>query len=185
MQHPPTAESTPADEVVAVYDRLGNPVGRAARSVVYAGGLWHASAGVLVRSVDGSRIFVHRRTESKAVFGGRHDCLAGGVVDPGETPRETAIREVGEELGIVGTAEAPLRLTEIARTSWVGSHRGGPLRCHLFAFELRYDGPITLQASEIAQGWWWTVSELDKHLADPAWPFVPDSRALLADYVWI
>lgn len=184
MHQPAAADRIPADEVVAVYDRQGNPIGRAPRSVVYADGLWHASAGVLVRSSDGSRVYVHRRTESKAVFGGHHDCLAGGVVDPGESPRETAVREVGEELGIFGSAESPLALTEIARTSWDGTWNGRPLRCHLFAFELRYDGPMVHQASEIAEGWWWTSAELDAHLQDPSWPFVPDSRALLADFRW-
>ncbi|GAA3186028.1 hypothetical protein GCM10020255_082700 [Rhodococcus baikonurensis] len=69
MHQPLTADLNPADEVVAVYDRTGNPIGRATRSVVYSGGLWHASAGVLVRTGDGSRIYVHRRTDTKAVFG--------------------------------------------------------------------------------------------------------------------
>ncbi|EQM31906.1 NUDIX domain-containing protein [Rhodococcus sp. WS1] len=184
MHQPLTADLNPADEVVAVYDRTGNPIGRAPRSVVYSGGLWHASAGVLVRTGDGSRIYVHRRTDMKAVFGGYHDCLAGGVVDPGETPQETAIREVGEELGIFGTADQPLQLTEIARISWDGEWNNSPLRCHLFAFELRYDGPMAHQPSEIAEGWWWTPKELGAHLQDPSWPFVPDSRALLADYCW-
>lgn len=185
MHQPLTADLNPADEVVAVYDRTGNPIGRAPRSVVYSGGLWHASAGVLVRTGgDGSRIYVHRRTDTKAVFGGYHDCLAGGVVDPGETPQETAIREVGEELGIFGTADQPLQLTEIARKSWDGEWNNSPLRCHLFAFELRYDGPTAHQPSEIAEGWWWTPKELGAHLQDPSWPFVPDSRALLADYCW-
>lgn len=118
------------------------------------------------------------------MFGGYHDCLAGGVVDPGETPQETAIREVGEELGIFGTADQPLQLTDIARKSWDGEWNNSPLRCHLFAFELRYDGPMAHQPSEIAEGWWWTPNELGAHLQDPSWPFVPDSRALLADYCW-
>lgn len=71
------------EELVAVYDADGNAVGAEPRSRVYAEGLWHASAGVLVRSMDGARLYVHRRTMTKAVFAGMHDCLAGGVVDPG------------------------------------------------------------------------------------------------------
>lgn len=184
MDQPPPAQSNPSDEVVAVYDREGNPIGQAPRSVVYREGLWHASAGVLVRSTDGQRVYVHRRTACKTVFGGHHDCIAGGVVDPGESPRETAVREVGEELGIFGTEDAPLRLEEIARTTWDGQWDGRALRCHLFAFELRYDGPIHHQPSEIAEGWWWTPEELDAHLRDPSWLFVPDTRVLLADYCW-
>jgi hypothetical protein len=55
------------------------------------------------------------------------------------------------------------------------------MRCHLFAYELRYDGPIRHQPEEIAAGWWWTDAELRAHLDDPAWPFVPDTRVLVAD----
>src|SRR5689334_20553924 len=120
------------DEVVAVYDAQGEPVGTAPRSRVYAEGLWHASAGVLLRSLDGSRIYVHRRTPQKAVFGGMHDCLAGGVVDPGETPEQTARRELFEELGVT-----EVELSPISRIAWDGTWNGAPLRCHLFAFEAR------------------------------------------------
>ncbi|MFC7449783.1 NUDIX hydrolase [Rhodococcus daqingensis] len=176
---PPPPEGGPAapDEVVTVYDAEGAPIGTAPRSRVYAEGLWHASSGVLLRSVDGSRVYVHRRSPTKAVFAGMHDCLAGGVVDPGESPRQTAIRELAEELGVSG-----VELTPIARIRWDGRWDGKPLRCHLFAFEARFDGPIRHQASEIVDGWWWTEAELRSHLADPSWPFVPDTRALLTDY---
>lgn len=60
-------------EVIAVYDRAGQEIDSAERSAVYAHGLWHASAGVLVRSGDGEHVYVHRRTETKAVFAGMHD----------------------------------------------------------------------------------------------------------------
>ena len=50
------------DERVAVFDAQGRVVGAAPRSQVYAEGLWHGSAGVLVRSTDGLRLYVHRRT---------------------------------------------------------------------------------------------------------------------------
>ncbi len=53
------------DEVIAVYDEDGAQIGSAPRSRVYADGLWLASAGVLFRSIDGQRIYVHRRTDTK------------------------------------------------------------------------------------------------------------------------
>jgi 8-oxo-dGTP pyrophosphatase MutT (NUDIX family) len=165
-----------SDETVAVYDAAGNAVGAAPRSRVYAEGLWHASAGVLVRSGDGHRIYVHRRTLTKAVFAGMHDCLAGGVVDPGETPLQTATRELGEELGITGVTPTPL-----AAAAWDGAWAGRPMRCHLFAFGVRHDGPVRHQADEIAAGWWWTDAELADRLADPDWPFVPDTRVLVGE----
>src|ERR1700756_1614336 len=107
------------DELVTVYDAEGNPTGTATRSCVYAEGLWHGSAGVLVRSTDGPRLYVHRRTTTKAVFAGMHDCLAGGVIDPGETPLQTAMRELREELGITGQTPAPL-----ASAAWDGEWAG-------------------------------------------------------------
>lgn len=163
-----------ADEQVSVFDADGNVVGAAPRSRVYAEGLWHASAGVLVRSLDGTRIYVHRRTMTKAVFAGMHDCLAGGVVDPGETPVQAATRELAEELGI---RDVPL--TALASVAWDGHWSGKPMRCHLFAFEARWDGPICHQPEEIVDGWWWTDAELAAHLEDPDWPFVPDTRVLI------
>ncbi|MGY4102586.1 NUDIX hydrolase [Nocardia sp. R16R-3T] len=164
--------------MIAVFDTAGREIGAADRATVYRDGIWHASAGVLVRSGDGERVSVYRRTDTKMVFAGMHDCLAGGVVDPGETPDRTAVRELGEELGIVLPAEAPpLPLRDSA--SWDGIWQGVPMRCHLFAYELRYDGPIHHQPEEIADGWWWTDAELRAHLADPTWPFVPDTRVLI------
>ncbi|EOM78380.1 NUDIX domain-containing protein [Rhodococcus rhodnii] len=167
------------DETVSVYDDRGRPVGEAPRSRVYDEGLWHASAGVMLRSRDAERIYVHRRTDTKAVFPGMHDCLAGGVVDPGETPEQTALRELEEELGVAGVEILPF-----SHTVWQGASGDRTLRVHLFGYEARWDGEIVHQSTEIADGWWWTRRELREHLADPEWPFVPDSRALLESADW-
>ncbi len=147
-----SAPNTPpgTDEVVAVFDSSGRPVGSAARSRVYAEGLWHASAGVLVRSGDEQRLYVHRRSDTKTVLAGHHDCLAGGVVDPGETPEEAAGRELAEELGITGVS-----LTPIARVAWDGEWQGLRLRCHLYAYETHWDGPSSTSQRDRV-GWWWT-----------------------------
>lgn len=169
-------------ETIAVYDRAGRVVGAEDRATVYRNGLWHASAGVLVRSRDGERVYVHRRTETKRVFAGMHDCLAGGVVEPGETPERTAVRELAEELGITLGDDDPAPLP-MASASWDGEWAGRPMRCHLFAYELRHDGPIRHQPEEIAEGWWWTDAELRARLADPGWPFVPDTRVLVEDLI--
>ncbi|GAB4586597.1 NUDIX hydrolase [Nocardia sp. IFM 10818] len=162
-------------EMIAVYDAEGREIGAEDRAVVYAEGLWHASAGVLVRSRDGSRVYVHKRTDTKAVFAGMHDCLAGGVLSPGEDPAAAALRELSEELGITPD-DHPVPLVT---ASWDGAWQDRPMRCHLFAYEVRSDGPIRHQPEEIAAGWWWTDKQLLAHLEDPTWPFVPDTRLLI------
>jgi 8-oxo-dGTP pyrophosphatase MutT (NUDIX family) len=158
-----------ADEPVARYDAAGAVIGVAARSVVYADGLWHASTGVLVRSGDGLRVYLHRRSPEKMIFPGCYDCWAGGVIGPGESPDDAAVRELAEELGITGVP-----LTAIDRFAY---DRDG-LRCHYFLYEARWDGPVQHQPDEVVWGAWVTLDELAAVLADPVrWPFVPDGRA--------
>ncbi|WP_338051579.1 NUDIX domain-containing protein [Pseudonocardia acidicola] len=166
---------SPSDELVAVYDAAGAVTGVAARGEVYARSLWHGSAGVLLRSGDGKRVYVHRRSPEKLVMAGLHDCWAGGVVGPGETPERTAARELAEELGVSRVPLQPLFALDWDEAAQVP---GGP-RCHLFAFEARWDGPVVHQPSEIVCGGWMGLGELRARLADPDWPFVPDGRLLI------
>ena len=155
------------DEWIARYDEAGSPVGAVRRSVMRAQGLWHAATAVLVRSVDGERIYVHRRSDDKDVFPGLHDCWAGGVVAAGETPADCAIRELAEELGVTGVTPRPL---------FSFRYVDPPVRYHAFTYEVRWDGPITWQPSEVVAGEWLTVAALRSKLADPEWGFVPDGR---------
>jgi isopentenyldiphosphate isomerase len=53
------------------------------------------------------------------------------------------------------------------------------LHSHLYAYEACWDGPVHHQPSEVAEGWWMTLTELRERLADPRWGFVPDGRMLI------
>jgi len=160
-----------AAEPVAVFDAAGAVVGVAPRGVVYRDGLWHGATGVLVLSGDGERVYVHRRSPDKLVFPGAHDCWAGGVIGPGESPEEAAARELAEELGVTGVALVP-----IERFAWDGVAEAG-IRCHTFTYEVRWDGPLRHQPEEVVWGAWVTLAELRALLDDPVgWPFVPDGR---------
>ncbi len=46
-------------------------------------------------------------------------------------------------------------------------------------YEATYDGPVRFADGEVVWGAWMTLAELGQLLRDPAWPFVPDTRALL------
>jgi 8-oxo-dGTP pyrophosphatase MutT (NUDIX family) len=164
----------PADllaEPVAVYDAAGAVTGVATRGEVYARSLWHGVGGVLLRSVDGDRVYVHRRSATKLVMPGLHDCWAGGVVTPGEDPPTTAARELAEELGVSGVPLVELFVM-------VYDEGDGGLRSHLYAYEARWDGPVRHQPEEVADGGWMPLVELRTRLADRTWPFVPDGRML-------
>jgi 8-oxo-dGTP pyrophosphatase MutT (NUDIX family) len=157
------------DEDVALVDETGAVVGRAPRSRMRAENLRHASTAVLVRRRDG-RIYVHRRSPEKDWQPSAYDAAAGGVLQHGEEPEESARRELEEELGISGVPLQPLG---------IGRYEDDTVRCVAHVFEVVYDGQVTHSDGEVVWGGWMTLTDLAAHLADPAWPFVPDTRALL------
>jgi isopentenyldiphosphate isomerase len=162
-----------ASESVALYDpqdERGLVVGRAPRDRVRADNLPHAATAVLLRRSSGE-IYIHRRSRTKDIWPGRHDCAAGGVVLAGEAPDDAAVRELGEELGVHAVP-----LTVLLRTwyrdqdTWYLSH----------AYTATWDGPVTFADGEVEAGWWEHPARLFELLQDDSWPFVPDTRALLA-----
>ena len=161
------------DELVAVFDAAGSVIGAAPRGIVYRDRIWHGGTGVLVRSGDGERVYLHRRSPDKLIWPGLYDCWAGGVIGPGEDPERAAVRELAEELGIVGVTLQP-----IGRFAFEGGSGAEEIvRCHQFVYEVRWDGPLRHQPEEISWGSWVTLDDLRARLADPQrWPFVPDGR---------
>ena len=159
-------------EQVALYDPdddTGRVVGQAPRARMRRENLPHAASVVLVRRPTGE-LHVHRRADTKDVWPGRHDCAAGGVVQAGEQPSDGAHRELAEELGIVGAPLAPLL------TRW---YRDEDTWCLAFVHTVVWDGDVRFADGEVAAGWWEQPAALYERLADPGWPFVPDTRALL------
>ncbi|MBP2336984.1 isopentenyldiphosphate isomerase [Saccharothrix coeruleofusca] len=156
-------------ELVALVDPDGTPVGSATRARVRAEGLWHACAAIVVTSLDGRRLYVHRRTDTKDVYPGLYDPTCGGVVAAGETPDECARRELAEELGVT----APL--TPLFRSRFVD----GTIRYVAHVYLARSDGPFHHQSEEVAWGGWVDVAEVRRLVADPDWPVVPDGRELV------
>ena len=160
------------EEVVALYDEGGRPAGSAPRSVMRAQNLRHAATGIIVRDPWG-RVYVHRRTPTKDVYPGRWDFTAGGVVLFGEDPLDGARRELAEELGVTSALE-PLGEADYAddHTSY-----------RAFRYLTTWDGPITLQPSEVAYGAWSSIDRLLGRIGDPEMQFMPDTVALFSDWL--
>jgi Cys-tRNA(Pro) deacylase len=160
----------PDDELVALVDADGTPVGSAPRSLVRRDNLLHSATAVLVRDGSG-QIYLHRRSPAKDWAPGFHDCAAGGVLRHGEVPAESAARELAEELGIEGALLRPLGTS---------LYEDDALRCLEHCYETAWDGPVRHVDDEVAWGTWTTLEDLDRRLREPSWPFVPDTRQLLA-----
>jgi 8-oxo-dGTP pyrophosphatase MutT (NUDIX family) len=158
------------DETVSLVDEHGEVVGRVARAVMRRDNLRHAATAVLVRDPD-RRIYVHRRSPDKDWCPGCHDAAAGGVLLDGEQPEESALRELAEELGITGVPLRPLGTS---------LYEDDTVRCFEHCFEATYGGQVTHADGEVAWGTWMTLPELGSLLAVDGWPFVPDTRTVLA-----
>ncbi|HET8603160.1 MAG TPA: YbaK/EbsC family protein [Marmoricola sp.] len=161
--------SRDADEPVALVDGQGRVTGTAARSDVRRDNLRHAATAVLVRRPDGE-ILLHRRTATKDWAPGLWDAAAGGVLRAGEEPDTSAARELAEELGITGVALRPLTTHLFEDTT---------TRCFEHAYEAVWDGPVTLQPEEVAEGRWASMTDLVALLEDQPARFVPDTAQLL------
>jgi isopentenyldiphosphate isomerase len=159
----------PDEEQVAIIDTDGRVIGAAPRSRMRRENLPHIVVAVLLRDTAG-RIYVHRRTHTKDVFPGMHDCWAAGCLIAGEEPLKAAERELAEELGVSGVT-----LTHL----FTGWYKDETTRHLCYAYTATHDGPVRHQSEEVAWGSWMSTDELKQRLADPSWPFVPDGRILI------
>jgi isopentenyldiphosphate isomerase len=154
-----------ADEILDVVDAADRVVGRLPRAEVYARQLIHRCVFVLVRD-PGGRIFVHRRTEDKLTYPGVYDMFVGGVVGAGETYDRAALREATEELGVSGLDSPTPLLRFLYHDDTYGAWWSA-------VYELRHDGPVHPQRSEIAWHGWVCPAELDRMRTELDW--TPDS----------
>ena len=160
-----------ADELVDVVDETDRVLRLATRAEMRRDNLLHRAVYILVRSSHGE-LFVHRRTTTKDVYPGYWDVTVGGVVGAGEDYETAARRELAEEIGVECESVEPLfavRYQDVS-TQLVGR-----------AYLARHDGPVRLQAEEIAYGSFVTLAEAERIIRNEA--CCPDGVQVLRRYL--
>ncbi len=109
-------------------------------------------AAVVLRDDDGRVLNVRKRGTTMFM-------LPGGKPEPGETPSQTAVREIAEELGIVLDEAELILLGEFEAPA--ANEPGHVVRSTVFTHPGRHDPSI---AAEIVELRWSTLDELE---ADP------------------
>jgi isopentenyldiphosphate isomerase len=155
------------DEMVEEIDLAGNVLQLVTRRKMRAEQLCHRSVFIAVMSEKGD-LLVHKRAETKDIWPGWWDVAVGGVVGPGETWADAAVRELHEELGIEGEALEFLG---------IGAYRDSDVQLVAATFLCRTEGPFAFADGEITQAHWVSRAEI------PVWlqgkQFLPDSVALV------
>jgi len=93
----------------------------------------YESAGGVVRSSDGEQMLVLLRGERLGPEGRPEVRLPKGHIEPGETPRQAAVREVREEAGLSNLEVLRDLGHQRVEFDWQGTHYVRDERCYLMA----------------------------------------------------
>ncbi len=156
-------------EIFDIVDENGIPTGETIqRTVAHDKGIRHRTAHIwIVRNTDnGCEVLLQQRSYNKDSFPGRYDTSSAGHIRAGDEPLDSALRELGEELGI--KAE-PAALTYIGKfpIQYEREFFGKPFRDCEVAFVYLYTEPVdinalTLQADEVESVKWFAIDEVYK-----------------------
>lgn len=152
-------------------DERDETVDEAPRSRVHEEALRHRAVHVLLADGDG-RVFLQKRSSEKRTYPNRWTSSASGHVPVEDTLRETARREVREELGV----EPP----ELAYVGWlyVEDLDAGE-REFTHAFAGRHDGAFEPDGDEVAR-----VDAFEPHEVDERLRVAPDAFAASFRQLW-
>ena len=162
-------------EYFDVCDERGLPTGEIVeRSVAHREGVRHRTAHVwVVRRKNGrAQVLLQKRSANKDSFPGKYDTSSAGHIQAGDEPLESALRELGEELGIYAEPEQ-LAYAGSFEIKYEKEFYGRVFRDNELAHVYVYEGPVdagalTLQADEVERVDWFDLERV--------WAELPDHR---------
>ncbi|NKB62294.1 MAG: NUDIX domain-containing protein [Gammaproteobacteria bacterium] len=165
--------ASPAEERIIMVDTHDTVIGELSRGEMRTFGGIYRVTYILIFNSQGD-LLVQRRTSTKDQYPGLLDLAAGGVVASGEGYRESACRELKEELGV----DAPLThhgnvYFEDMNFFPENQNWGGVFSCIC-------DGPFVLQTEEVADV---KFMKIESILTMGAKEITPDTRQVLVSYL--
>ena len=153
-------------EYFDVCDEHGRPTGEiVSRERAHREGIAHRTAHVwLLRRRQGRlQVLLQKRSQNKDSFPGLYDTSSAGHIPAGEEPLASALRELGEELGIEAEAEQ-LRHAGHFHIHYEKVFHGALFRDNEYAeVYVRWapveDEKIRLQAEEVEEARWFDLAE--------------------------
>ncbi len=162
-----------ADELFDVVDENDRVIRQEQRAIVHAQNLHHRAVHILIFNSKGE-IFLQKRSPSKDRHPNVWVTSCSGHVDAGEDYDFAAIREIGEELGLIPSPELTrlFKLSTSPETGWE----------FVWVYEGKCDGPFSLDPDEISEGKFFTPLEVDQWLEKSPQDFAPAFSFLWKQY---
>lgn len=154
-------------EYLDIVDENGIPTGETvSRKEAHERGILHRTAHVWVVRENGGRIgiLLQKRSAEKDSFPNMYDTSSAGHIPAGQEPRESALRELEEELGIRADA-SELNFAGKFRIQYEEEFHGRMFRDNEVTWVYVYREPVeigklTLQESEVSEVRWFDPEEV-------------------------
>ena len=158
-------------ELLDIVDINDQVLGRETRAEIHRTGRMHRAVHMLVSNSSGE-VFLQKRAATKDTNPNCWDSSAAGHVDSGELYLQAAVRELEEEIGVRCDEKDFLEFLRLKPSEKNGFE-------HQRHYSIRTDHPLTLCPVEIAEGRWFTPTDIDDWVAS-------DDGALTSDLklVW-
>jgi isopentenyldiphosphate isomerase len=153
-----------SEEIFDVVNDRDEVIGQRPRREVHRLGLKHRAVHVLVFNARGE-LFLQKRSMLKDNHPGVWDSSSSGHLDTGEDYDACAVRELGEEIGLL-SEQPPARLFKIDACPETGQEFVWVYRCEA-------EGPFTLHPEEIDEGGWFALDAVARWLANEPGDFAP------------
>ncbi|MDR0824140.1 MAG: NUDIX domain-containing protein [Prevotella sp.] len=143
------------EEIFPLVDESGNVIGQAPRSVCHNGSkLLHPVIHLHIFNSKGE-LYLQKRAATKDMQPNKWDSSVAGHIDLNETPEAAVLREADEELGLSGIS--PRYIDKYI----IETEREQELS---YCFYTVYDGDFILNEEEVADGKFWTISDIQEQL---------------------
>ena len=157
------------EEPVDILDGRGSKTGRTMlKSEAHKEGLWHGAAHIWIYNSRGD-VLMQLRSPKKVVRPNIWDVSVAGHIPAGQTPKETAVEEAAEEIGL---RVDPAKLEFLAEGTINYRVDDWRHRVYLWIYALRQDNlkldDLVLEEDETAAVRWIKIEQLKKELRDPA-----------------
>ena len=161
----------PVEECLEVVDEQNRVIGLMSRRRIHRDSLRHRSVHILIFNSRGE-LYLQKRSPHKDQYPAHWDSSAAGHTDPGESPPETAQRELAEELNLEVPLMEVLHYPACLETGWE----------FVTLFTARTDHPIDLNREEASEGHFFSESQLADLLKNDQEKTAPGFRLLYTLY---